>query len=202
MDFSTLTKEQSTPKNLLNLQKGEKLDLTKASPSLKKVILAGGWDAVIRGATADLDLAAFLVGESGYVEKIPDDVVFFNHQETNGVKYGGDNRIGGGNGDDETMVVDLEKIDENINKIVFSITIFQAQEKYQNFGQIKNAYVRLLNAEEDNEELVRYSLTEEFSTETAVFACELVRNKNGWDFVARGDGRMGDLNTLLMEYVK
>ena len=83
--------------------------MTKASPSLKKVILAGGWDAVIRGATADLDLAAFLVGESGYVEKIPDDVVFFNHQEANGVKYGGDNRIGGGNGDDETMVVDLEK---------------------------------------------------------------------------------------------
>ena len=186
----------------LNLQKGQSLDLTKKKANLNNIILGGGWDPTRMGPTADLDLSAFLLNKNNRVERIPDDVIFFNNMTAQGISLSGDDRTGGNSddGDDEQIAISLRQIPDRIQRIVFIITIFEAEKKLQTFGSIKNAYIRVLDADNNEEELARYSLTDNFSTETAVVAGALHRSNGGWEFEAIGEGYNADLNGILSMY--
>lgn len=199
MNFGNLNSGSAMP--TLNLQKGATLDLTKAAPALHKAILGGGWDVVTQGPDADLDLAAFMLNSRGKVERIPDDVIFFNNMSAPGIRLEGDNRTGAGEGDDERIDIDLDNIPDRICSIVFCIVIFNAQQNKQSFGMVKNAFVRLLNADENEKEICRYDLTHNYATDTAMVACALNRNARGWEFQALGDSYIADLNGLLAKYV-
>lgn len=198
MNFGNLNNGGAMP--TLNLQKGATLDLTKAAPALHKAILGGGWDVVVNGPDADLDLAAFMLDDRGKVMKVPDDVIFFNNMQAEGIRLEGDNRTGAGEGDDERIDIDLDRIPDRIKKIVFCIVIFNAKENKQSFGMVKNAFVRLLNADENEKEICRYDLTHNYATDTAMVACALTRNTRGWEFEAIGDSYVADLNGLLAKF--
>lgn len=189
---------------ILNLQKNQVLNLSKRAPQMKKAVLAGGWDMAVSGPSADLDLAAFLLDSSGHIHS-GSDVIFFNNLQTPthpGIRLEGDNRTGAGEGDDERIDVDLERMDRSVSRIVFVITIFEAEKKRQSFGMVKNAYVRLLDATgRDENEICRYNLTEDYSTDTAIIACELSRDASGWEFKAVGEGFIGDLNDIANRYI-
>lgn len=197
MDFTRLN-NGSQPS--LNLSKGNVLDLTKQAPALKNCVLGGGWDMAVAGPTADLDLAAFLIEDSGRVTQIPQDVIFFNNMSAPGIRLEGDNRTGEGDGDDEQIVVDLDAISPNISELVFIMTIDKAAERRQTFGQIKNAYVRLLDADDNDREVLNFNLSEDYGTSTAMIACSLRRTTHGWEFKAVGDSLVGTLNDVLAKF--
>ena len=185
----------------IDLTKNASLDLTKVEPDLNWVALGGSWDPAVIGETADLDLSAFLLGDNGKVLRIPEDIIYFKNMQARGISLDGDNRTGEGDGDDETIQINLTEIEPRVKSIIFIITIFNAKEKNQTFGMIKNAQVRLINKEDNDRELLKYDLSENYSTETGVVACSLTRNSiNGWTFKALGEGFVGDLNTLLGKY--
>lgn len=193
-NFGNNSAPQDAP--ILNLQKNQVLDLTKHAPALTKAILAGGWDVTVSGASADLDIAAFLCDEHDRITSA-DDVIYFNHKTSQGIELEKDNLTGEGDGDDERIDIDLTQIPSKYKKIVFAIVIFDAQVKKQSFGMVRNAFVRLLDANDNEREICRYNLTDNYSTSTAVIACALNRNTNGgWDFEAMGEGLIGDLNTI------
>lgn len=203
MDFSSLGQPtQQSAGGVLNLSKGGVLDLTKAAPSLKKVILGCGWDVVTNGPAADLDLSAILVpsGVPITATNVLEHVVFFGNPRVQGAYSTGDNRTGVGEGDDEQIIVDLSQIASNIDKIVFVVTIFEAQQKRQTFGMVKNAFARLVNQETD-EEVCRYTLTNDYSSDTAIQFCSLNRKNGGWEFEALGKGAIADLNGILNQYM-
>ena len=198
MDFTSMN---NNSQGLLNLSKGGVLDLTKQDKVYSKINVGGGWDVAINGPSADLDLSAFLLDRNGRITDTSRQVVFFNQMRQNGIFLNGDNRTGAGEGDDEVISIDLNNIDSNIDKIVFFITIFEAQQKAQNFGQVSNAFIRLVDASDDSE-IVRYNLTDNYSTDTAVTAAELFRNPTGgWSFKAIGEGSISDLNQLVSRYI-
>ena len=178
--------------NALNLQKNQILDLTKKNPGLEKVILGAGWDIAKNGYDFDLDIAAFLLNSNGKVQNIPQDVIFFNNMEAPGISLEGDNRTGAGDGDDERS---------DIAKIVFVITIHEAQVKRQTFGMVENSYIRLLDAKNNEKEVCRFNLKEDGSTSTSVIFAELFRDGFGWQFKAVGEGKMADLNGILSLYM-
>ncbi|MBQ7568081.1 TerD family protein [bacterium] len=182
----------------VSLQKGQKVSLTKGNPGLSKVVAGLGWDvnAFDTGGEFDLDAAAFMLTESGRVSNQSDFVFYGNLNHPSGaVKHLGDNRTGAGEGDDEQLEIDLTKVPANITKIVFTATIFEAEQRRQNFGQVNNAYMRIYNAA-TGEELLRYDLGEDFSIETAVVFGELYRNGAEWKFNAIGSGYQGGLAAL------
>lgn len=187
--------------NALNLQKNDILDLTKKNPGLKRVILGAGWDVATMGQDFDLDIAAFLLNNNNKVARIPDDVIFFNNMEGQGIRLEGDNRTGAGEGDDERIQIDLSMIRNDIAKIIFVVTIHNAQLKRQTFGIVENSYVRLLDAENDEKEVCRFNLKENGSTVTSVIFAELYRDGNEWRFKAIGDGKIADLNGILSLYI-
>ena len=187
--------------NALNLQKNDILDLTKKNPGLKRVILGAGWDVATRGQDFDLDIAAFLLNNTNKVARIPDDVIFFNNMEGQGIRLEGDNRTGAGEGDDERIQIDLSMIRNDIAKIIFVVTIHNAQLKRQTFGMVENSYVRLLDAENDEKEVCRFNLKVNGSTVTSVIFAELYRDGNEWRFKAIGDGKIADLNGILSLYI-
>ena len=187
--------------NALNLQKNDILDLTKKNPGLKRVILGAGWDVATMGQDFDLDIAAFLLNNNNKVARIPDDVIFFNNMEGQGIRLEGDNRTGAGEGDDERIQIDLSMIRNDIAKIIFVVTIHNAQLKRQTFGMVENSYVRLLDAENDEKEVCRFNLKENGSTVTSVIFAELYRDGNEWRFKAIGDGKIADLNGILSLYM-
>ena len=187
--------------NSLNLQKNDILDLTKKNPGLKRVILGAGWDVATMGQDFDLDIAAFLLNNNNKVARIPDDVIFFNNMEGQGIRLEGDNRTGAGEGDDERIQIDLSMIRNDIAKIIFVVTIHNAQLKRQTFGMVENSYVRLLDAENDEKEVCRFNLKENGSTVTSVIFAELYRDGNEWRFKAIGDGKIADLNGILSLYI-
>ena len=176
------------------------LNLTKKNPGLKKVILGAGWDVATIGQDFDLDIAAFLLNANGKVQNIPDDVIFFNNKEGQGISLAGDNRTGAGEGDDETINIDLENINPNIAKIVFVVTIHEAMAKRQTFGMINNSYVRLIDLDQNEKEICRFNLKENGSTATSVIFAELYRNGSEWQFKAVGEGKIADLNGVLALY--
>ena len=187
--------------NALNLQKNDILDLTKKNPGLKRVILGAGWDVATMGQDFDLDIAAFLLNNNNKVARIPDDVIFFNNMEGQGIRLEGDNRTGAGEGDDERIQIDLSMIRNDIAKIIFVVTNHNAQLKRQTFGMVENSYVRLLDAENDEKEVCRFNLKENGSTVTSVIFAELYRDGNEWRFKAIGDGKIADLNGILSLYI-
>jgi tellurium resistance protein TerD len=182
----------------VSLSKGQKVSLTKSNPGLKKIMVGLGWDVnqFDTGGEFDLDAAAFMLGENGKVSKSEDFVFYGNLKDPSGsVQSMGDNRTGEGEGDDEQIKVDLTTVPANVSKIAFTCTIYEAEARRQNFGQVNNAFIRLCN-EETGEELVRYDLTEDFSIETAVVLGELYRNGSEWKFNAIGSGYQGGLAAL------
>ena len=185
---------------ILNLQKNQILDLTKRNPGLKKVTLGAGWDISNGGLDFDIDIAAFLVGSNNKVNQIPQDVIFFNNKQGQGIALSGDNRTGAGEGDDETILMVLEAINTSIQKIVFVVTIHEAQSRRQTFGMVNNSYVRLLDTQNNDRELCRFNLKADGSTATSVLFAELYRDMGEWQFKAVGEGKIADLNGVLALY--
>ena len=182
----------------VSLAKGQKVDLTKTNPGLKEVLIGLGWDTnkYDGGSEFDLDSAAFLLGASGKVTSDGDFVFYNNLKHASGsVEHLGDNLTGAGDGDDEQLKIDLSKVPADIQKIDFTVTIHEADTRKQNFGQVENAFIRVVNAA-TNEELIRYDLGEDFSVETAVVVGELYRHNGEWKFQAIGSGFSGGLAAL------
>ncbi len=182
----------------ISLKKGQKVDLTKTNPGLKDVLIGLGWDVnrYDGGKDFDLDASVFLLGANGKVAS-DDDFVFYGNlkHKSGGVEHLGDNLTGKGDGDDEQIKVYLDKIPADVQKIDFTVTIYEATERNQSFGQVENAFIRVVNAA-TNEELIRYDLGEDFSVETAVVVGELYRHNGEWKFNAIGSGFEGGLASL------
>jgi tellurium resistance protein TerD len=182
----------------ISLQKGQKVDLTKGNAGLTKLHIGLGWDTnkYDGGADFDLDAAAFLLGENGKVQSDADFVFYGNLKHTSGsVEHTGDNLTGEGEGDDEVIKIDLSKVPPNIAKIDFTVTIYDAPARSQNFGMVSNAFIRVVN-DANNTELIRYDLGEDYSVETAVVVAELYRHGAEWKFNAIGSGFAGGLKAL------
>ncbi|ACV63747.1 stress protein [Desulfofarcimen acetoxidans DSM 771] len=185
----------------VNLQKGQKVDLTKGREGLSKVVVGLGWDTnKFDGPDFDLDASAFLLGDNGKCAS-PDDFVFYNNltHKSGSVQHMGDNLTGDGEGDDEQITIDLSKIPANIQKIAITVTIHMAQERGQNFGLVSNAFVRVVD-DAYNQELLRYDLSEDYSIETALVFCELYRKGTEWKFAAVGQGFNDGLQGLVRLY--
>ena len=186
----------------ISLVKGQKIDLTKGNSGLAKVVFGLGWDINrYDGNTSfDLDVSAFLTDSTGKVTGEPDFVFYGQPQHPSGaIIYSGDNQTGVGNGDDETMIVELNKIPSNIDKISFAATIYDAENRLQNFGMVDNSYIRAYDAN-TNEELFKYELNEDFSLETGIIAGELYRKNGEWKFNAVGSGYGGGLATIARSF--
>ncbi len=186
----------------INLQKGQKVSLRKGNPGLSKVVVGVGWDVnqFDTGGAFDLDGAAFLVTENGKVSRGEDFVFYGNLTHPSGsVQHMGDNLTGEGEGDDEQIKVNLSAVPANIAKIVFTVTIYDAETRRQNFGQVSNAFIRIYN-EDTGEEMLRYDLGEDFSIETAAVFGELYKNGNEWKFNAIGSGYQGGLAALCASF--
>lgn len=182
----------------LNLEKNTVLDLAKASPGLTEAILAAGWDVARAGTDVDLDISVFLLNAEGKITGLQD-VVFYNNKTAPGVTLTGDNRTGAGEGDDEQIILKLNEVPSSIQRIVACVTIDQAVERRQTFGMVGNSYVRLVNKAND-QELARFNLKGDYSTDTAIVFAELVRSGSDWAFHAIGEGKQGDLNVILSLY--
>ena len=176
---------------LLNLQKNDILDLSKKDPSLKNILLGGGWDVAKKGffgfgADYDLDLIALLLGEDGKLIKSSKSVIYYNDMVGQGIKLHGDNRTGEGEGDDEKISISLDKLPIECKKVVFAVTIYDAVRRRQSFSKVKNAYVRLVNEDKGNEEICRYNLTEDGGNNTGIIFAELFKENGNWQFKAIG----------------
>ena len=182
----------------ITLSKGQKVDLTKSNPGLKNIIVGLGWDLnkYDGGHSFDLDTAAFLTSGAGRVTGDTDFVFYNNLRHPSGsVTHLGDNLTGIGEGDDEQIKVILDQVPANIERIAFTVTIHEAMERNQNFGQVSNAYIHVLD-EVTGTELIRYDLGEDFSIETAIVVGELYRHNGEWKFNAIGSGFQGGLAAL------
>ncbi len=184
----------------INLEKGQRISMDKG---LTLVGVGLGWDPNQgTGYDFDLDASAFMLGANG---KIPADeyFVFYNNQKSpdGAVESTGDDLTGGNSdgGDDETINVDLTKVDPQVQEILFTATIYKADERRQNFGQVRNSYIRIYNAV-TNEDIARYDLDEDFSIETAVEFGRLYRHNGGWKFEAIGNGNKSGLQGLVDKY--
>ncbi len=185
----------------VNLQKGQKVDLTKGRAGLSKVIVGLGWDTnKFDGADFDLDACAFLLGENGKCASAEDFVYYNNLKHKSGsVEHLGDNLTGEGEGDDEQVTINLSQVPANVSKIAITVTIHMAAERNQNFGLVSNAFVRVLD-EGSNTELLRYDLSEDYSIETALVFAELYRHGAEWKFAAVGQGFNDGLAGLVRLY--
>ena len=185
----------------INLSKGQKVDLTKGNPGLKNIMVGLGWDvnAYDSGADFDLDAAAFMLGADGKCPTDKEFVFYGNLEHSSGsIKHMGDNLTGAGDGDDECIFVTLSKVPQVVQRICFTVTIYEAESRKQNFGQVSNAYIRILD--DAQKELLRYDLGEDFSIETAIVAAELYRHNGEWKFNAVGAGYQGGLKALAESY--
>lgn len=188
----------------ISLQKGQRVSLEKVAPGLEAVLIGLGWDLnrTDSGVDFDLDTAVFMLGSN---EKIISEqhFIFYNNpkspEQTPSVEYMGDNRTGAGEGDDEVILVNLTKIPNEVEKLVFTVTIYEADRRRQNFGQVHNAYVRLVDVKTKNE-VLRYDLDEDYSIETALIMAELYRKDGTWRMNAVGSGYQGGLQALLDRY--
>ena len=173
----------------VSLSKGGNVSLTKEAPGLKAVLVGLGWDArSTSGADFDLDASAIMCNSAGKVVSDKHFVFFNNLQSPDGsVEHTGDNLTGEGEGDDEAIKVNLAGVPAEVDKIVVTVSIYDAEGRGQSFGQVRNAFIRVVN-QADNKELTRYDLTEDASTETAMIFGELYRNGSEWKFRAVGQG--------------
>jgi tellurium resistance protein TerD len=185
----------------ISLSKGGNVSLSKTDPSLKNVIVGLGWDArPTAGADFDLDASAFMVKEDGKVRS-DSDFIFYNQTKSacGSVEHTGDNRTGAGDGDDEAVIILLDKVPADVQRVVFCVTIHDAEMRKQNFGQVNHAYVRVVNKDSNNE-VARYDLSEDASVETAMVFGEIYRHSGEWKFKAVGQGYAGGLAALAKQY--
>lgn len=185
----------------ITLSKGGNVSLNKEAPGLTNILIGLGWDVrATDGAAFDLDACAFLLREDGKVRSDAD-FIFYNQLASadGSVEHTGDNRTGAGDGDDETIKVDLSRVPADIAKIAISVTIDDAEARRQNFGMVNHAFVRVVNAA-NGQEIVRYDLSEDFSVETALTFGELYRHSGEWKFRAVGQGFKGGLGPLARNY--
>ncbi|AFZ50156.1 TerD family protein [Dactylococcopsis salina] len=188
----------------ISLQKGERVSLEKVSPGLEAVFVGLGWDVnkTDTGNDFDLDASVFLLGEN---EKLVSDshLVFYNNTKSpdpdHSVEHMGDNLTGAGEGDDEVVIINLKKVPDEVQKITFVVTIYDAEKRGQNFGQVSNAFVRLVDVK-TKEEVLRYDLTEDYSIETAMIMGELYKKDGQWRMSAIGDGYEGGLPAILNRF--
>lgn len=188
----------------VNLTKGQRVCLEK---SMTRALVGLGWDINMYdgGADFDLDASAFMLGANGKVRKDEDFIFYGNLKSQDGsVLHTGDNLTGEGDGDDEVLIIDFTKIPADVQKIAITVTIYDAQSRRQNFGQVSNAYVRVARMANENDmsgtEVLKFDLVEEFSIETALVVCEIYRNGNDWKFNAVGAGYQGGLAALCRAY--
>ena len=192
----------------VSLSKGGKVSLVKAAAdsgianaaALTKLHVGLGWDVnrYDGGADFDLDAAAFMLAATGKVRS-SDDFIFYNQKVGPGVVHQGDNRTGEGEGDDETIEIDLTQIPADIERISFTVTIDQADTRNQNFGMVENSFVRVYDAVSGTE-FIRYDLGEDYSVETAVVVADLYRHGGEWKFNAVGSGFSGGLAALCANF--
>ena len=185
------------------LGKGQGISLSKTNPGLSEIFLGLGWDVEGDGNVEfDLDAFAFLLGAN---DKLISDshLIFYKNltspDPSQSVQHMGDNSTGVGDGDDEVIKVNLKRVPADVQKIVFAVTIFEAEERNQNFGQIKNAFVRLVN-DQTQEEVLHYDLVEKYSVETALIMAELYRQDGGWALKAVGTAHKGGAQELIARY--
>lgn len=186
----------------VSLTKGGRVSLSKESPGLKKILIGLGWDTNTSdtGAEFDLDASVFLLNTQGKVQNDRDFVFYNNLTSTDGsVIHTGDNRTGAGDGDDEAIKIDLSEISSYIKEISIVVTIHEAIQRRQNFGMVRNAFVRLVN-DETNQEIVRYDLEEDYSTETGLLFGRLYFKDNEWKFTAVGTGYKDGLDGFCRQY--
>jgi len=185
----------------ISLSKGGNVNLSKEAPGLNKIVVGLGWDArSTDGAAFDLDASAFLVKLDGKVRSDSDFCFYNNKVVADGaVQHAGDNTTGAGEGDDETIKVELSKIPADLDKVVFAVTIHEAESRKQNFGQVNHAYIRVVN-EEGGQEIARYDLSEDASVETSMIFGEICRIGADWKFKAVGQGFAGGLGPLASSF--
>ena len=186
---------------VISLNKGGNLSLSKTDPSLNQVLIGLGWDArATDGADFDLDASAFLLAANDKVRG-ETDFIFYNQTRSpeGSVEHTGDNRTGEGDGDDEAVKINLAKVPADVQKIAITVTIHDAENRGQNFGQVQNAFIRVVN-DQTNVEIVRFDLNEDYSTETAMIFGELYRHNGEWKFRAVGQGYNGGLRAMCGQY--
>lgn len=185
----------------ISLKKGENTNLSQTAPSMTRMRVGLGWDArATTGDGFDLDASAFMLTEGDKVRSEAD-FIFYNQNSSpeGSVVYGGDNRTGDGEGDDETVVIQLDQVPADVAKIAVCVTIHEAQARGQNFGQVSNAFIRCVD-EANGEEIARFDLSEDFSVETAVVFGMIYRHSGSWKFRAVGQGYSGGLEALCGVY--
>lgn len=186
---------------MVSLSKGSNVSLSKLDPQLKKILVGLGWDPrSTDGAEFDLDASVFLLNQSGKVRSDSDFIFYNNLKAQDGsVEHTGDNRSGLGDGDDEAIKINLTQVQPDVDKIIFVVTIHDAQNRRQNFGQVGGAFIRVVN-DETGVEITRYDLSEDASTETAMLFGELYRHGAEWKFRAVGQGYSGGLAAVCAQY--
>ena len=192
----------------VNLQKGQKIDLTKGNAGLKKVVVGLGWDEATkkggffsRTQDIDCDAVALVLTDDKLADK--GDVVFYNNlrHKSGCVIHQGDNLTGGGDGDDEQIIVLLSDLPQQYTKVVFAVTMYQAYDRKQHFDMIKNAFIRIVNAD-NNQELCRFSLTDNYDQKTSMIFGELYRRNGEWKFNSVGDGTGDDgVSQLIKRFI-
>jgi len=185
----------------VSLTKGANVSLSRTDPNLSKILIGLGWDArSTTGADFDLDASLFMTLADG---KVPSDnyFIFYNQllSPCRSVEHTGDNRTGDGDGDDEAIKVDLSLVPQNITRLVVAVTIHDAEGRNQNFGQVLGAFMRIVNQENDAE-IARFDLSEDYSTETAMVFGEVYRHNSEWKFKAVGQGYNGGLYALCSQH--
>ena len=184
----------------IDLSKGARIDLAKEAPGLEKVTVGLGWDAnaTDTGGEFDLDASVFMIDSTS---KTPSEkfFVYYNNttSEDGAVTHHGDNKTGAGDGDDEVIDVLLSKVDEKVQEITFIVTIHESEARKQNFGQVSNSYIRLLDGDK---EIAKYELDEDYSTETAIEFGKLYKKNGNWRFQAVGTGYNSGLQTFVDKY--
>ncbi len=185
----------------VSLSKGGNVSLSKEEPGLKKILIGLGWDArATDGAAFDLDASLFMLNKSGKVRSDSDFIFYNNLKSADGsVEHRGDSLTGEGEGDDEAVKVDLEKLPADVDKLVVGVTIHEADTRKQNFGMVSSAFIRIVN-QDNNREIARFDLSEDMSTETAMLFGEVYRHGGEWKFRALGQGFKGGLGPMAKNY--
>jgi len=186
---------------VISLNKGANISLSKSEPGLKKILVGLGWEAsTTDGTDFDLDASAFMLGVNKKVVNDKYFIFYHNLKAPDGsVEHTGDNLVGGSEGDDEVIIVSLDLVPATVDTIAVTVTIYDAEKRRQNFGQVKNAFIRIVN-DETSKEVARYDLSEDYSTETALIFGELYRHGGDWKFRAVGQGYAGGLAAMCAQY--
>lgn len=185
----------------ISLAKGGNVSLSKEAPGLTRILIGLGWDErATDGTEFDLDASAFILGGNDKVRSDSDFIFYNNLRSSDGsVEHAGDNRTGGGDGDDEQIKVDLSRVPADVQKVAVTVTIHEGEGRRQNFGMVSNAFIRVVD-EASGREITRYDLNEDASVETAMIFGEVYRNGTDWKFRAVGQGFKGGLGPLARNY--